>query len=97
MSRLLTPEDFEPHVGKAFRPVGQHRVLTLVSIDTGRYPGAESLPRQPFILILRGPPTDVLPEGSYDVTVDGGPEFSLYIAPIHTSSRDRQEYQVVFG
>jgi hypothetical protein len=95
MSRLLTSEDFAPHVGKAFRPAGQHRALTLVAIETGRFQGMES--RQAFTLILAGPPGDVLPEGSYDVTVDAGPEFSLYIAPIHTTARDRQDYQVVFG
>jgi len=97
MSRLLTSEDFAPHVGKAFRPAGQHRVLTLVSVDTRQFPGTESVPRQPFILILEGPQGDVLPEGSYDVAVDDGPEFSLYIAPIHTIARDRQDYQAVFG
>jgi hypothetical protein len=97
MSRLLSSEDFAPHVGKAFRPAGQHRVLTLVSIDTRRFPGAESLTRQPFILILEGPPGDVLPEGLYDVAVDAGPQLSLYIAPMHTIARDRQDYQVVFG
>lgn len=97
MLRLLTSEDFAPHVGKAFRPAGQHHALRLVSIDTRRYPGTQSLPRQPFILILEGPPVDVLPEGSYDVAVDGGPELSLYIVPIHTTARDRQQYQVVFG
>ena len=53
--------------------------------------------RQPFTLILRGPPDDVLPEGLYDVAVEDGPEFALYIIPIQTMSRDRQDYQVVFN
>lgn len=98
MSRVLTAEDFVSHVGKTVTPKGQHRVLTLVSIDTsGRTAGAERLARESFRLILRGPPGDVLPEGLYDVAVQDGPDFALYINPIHTVSRDRQDYQVAFN
>jgi hypothetical protein len=97
MSRLLTSQDFSPHVGKAFRPAGQHRVLTLASIDIPQLQSERSLPRRPFILIFEGPPGDTLPEGSYDVVVDDGSEFSLYIAPIYTVDRDRQAYQAVFN
>lgn len=97
MSRLLTSEDFACHVGKAFRPAGQHRVLILVAIDVPRLPASPFMQRLPFTLILEGPAGDVLPEGSYDVAVDDGSEFSLYIAPVHTIARDRQDYQVVFN
>jgi hypothetical protein len=97
MSYILTERDFVDHVGKTFTPKGQHRALTLVSIDTTRPPGWEGMPRQPFRLILSGPPGDVLPEGLYDFAVEGGPEFQLHIAPIHTAARDRQDYQVAFN
>jgi hypothetical protein len=101
MSRLLTAEDFVAHVGKTFSPKGQHRVLTLVEMKTSEWPGWDAMPRKPFSLILSGPPDDVLPEGLYDVAVDGGPDFAqdfaLYIIPVFTPARDRQDYQVVFN
>jgi hypothetical protein len=97
MPQLLTSADFAPYLGKTFRPSGQHRSLTLVSIRTPSLPHDDSALRQPFILIFEGPPGDILPEGLYEVAVDGGPEFSLYISPVHTIVRDRQDYQAVFN
>ena len=97
MSRVLTAEDFIAHVGKTVTPKGQHRALTLVSVDTEPRPGRNGPTREPFTLILRGARDDVLPEGLYDVAVQNGPEFALYIIPIHTVARDRQNYQVVFN
>jgi hypothetical protein len=97
MSRDFTARDFLPHVGKTGAPKGHHLVLTLVSVTTTRLPGWERMPREPFTLILRGPPGDPLVEGLYDVTFEEGPDFALYIIPIHTAARDRQDYQVVFN
>jgi hypothetical protein len=101
MSRVPTAEDFVAHVGTAVTPKGQHRGLTLVSVDTMASPGQESPPREAFSLILRGPPDDVLPEGLYDFAFGDGPDaaegFSMYIAPVHTPARDRQDYQIVFN
>jgi hypothetical protein len=95
--RILTADDFAPHVGKVFTPLGQHRTLTLVSIDRQVFPGMEALPRAPFTLLFRGVANDVLPEGPYQVAVADGPEFSFYINPIHTFERDRQDYQAVLN
>ncbi len=97
MSRVLTAQDFVAHVGKTVTPKGQHRVLTLVSVNPTRWPGWDAMPREPFTLILRGPPDDVLPEGLYDVALDDGTDCALHIMPIHTASRDRQDYQVAFN
>jgi hypothetical protein len=97
MSDILTVSDFAPHVGKTVTPAGQHRVLTLVSVDMTKGAHWPGMPREPFVLLLSGPPGDVLPEGLYDVAVDNGPTFSLHIIPIHTASRERQDYQVVFN
>ena len=103
MSQVLTDQDFISYVGKTFTPKGQHRVLTLTSVEMGASvnmggrSAGEAMHRQSFTLILTGPHDDVLPEGFYDVAVANGPDFALYIAPIHTAARDRQDYQVGFN
>jgi hypothetical protein len=97
MTLMLTARDFAAHVGRTLQPKGQHRVLTLVAVNAAGLPGWEAMPREPFALILRGPPDDVLPEGLYDVIFDDGGELALHIAPIHTAARDRQDYQVAFN
>jgi hypothetical protein len=101
MSRVPTVEDFVAHVGTTVTPEGQHRVLTLVSVNPAAPSGQAGPPRESLSLILRGPPDDVLPEGMYDFAFGDGPDaaegFALYIAPIHTPARDRQDYQIVFN
>jgi hypothetical protein len=96
MSQVLTVLDFVTHLGKAVTPKGQHRTLTLVSAEAAGARG-DGMTRDPFTLILRGPPGDVLPEGLYDVAVAEGPDVPLYLIPIHTVAVDRQYYQVVFN
>jgi hypothetical protein len=39
----------------------------------------------------------VLPESSYDVSLDGSALTTLHVMPIHTAGPDRQEYQVIFN
>jgi hypothetical protein len=95
--RSLTAEDFAPHVGKGFTPLGQHRTITLVSVELSTFAGVDTLPRAPFSLLFSGPPNDVLPEGLYDVAIQDGPELPVYISPIHTYDRNRQDYQAVFN
>jgi hypothetical protein len=95
--RILTAEDFTPHVGKGFTPIGQHRSVTLVSVEPSTFAGADTLSRAPFSLLFSGTPNDVLPEGLYDVAIQDGAEVPIYISPIHTYGRNRQDYQAVFN
>ena len=97
MSAVLTAQDFLAHVGKTLAPKGQPIVLTLVSVNITEWPGWDGRQRKPFTLILRGSSSGVLPEGLYEVAVEEGPAFVLYIIPIHTAPGDRQDYQVVFN
>jgi hypothetical protein len=97
MSETLSAEYFAPHVGKTVRPAGQHLVLTLVAVDMRDHPGWDAAPRKPFSLILRGAPADILPEGLYACAFGNEPSVELYIMPIHTPSREHQDYQVVFN
>jgi len=96
---LLTPEDFLPHVDKTVKVKGWHNTLTLSSVDIRKLEQWEKeiVRRQPFILILRGPRGDVLPEGFRDLEIEGGPSCQLYVIPILTPQPDRQNYQIVFN
>ena len=97
MAEPFTPQHFLPHVDKAFRVAGGRHALTLSMVDARPMPGWEAAPRQPFNLIFRGPPDDVLAEGMYTLEVEGGPSFELYVMPIHTPDRTRQDYQSAFN
>jgi hypothetical protein len=99
MSELLTPGHFIPHVNKAFRVQGGRHAMTLTQVDVRRMQDWEAAvaPRQPFTLIFSGPPGDVLSEGMHVLEVENGPSFELYVIPIHTPARDRQDYQAAFN
>ena len=80
-----------------FSFAGWPGTLRLARIDHLPGTAREGRGRPPFTLIFAGPPGDVLPEGLYTATADGGPSFTFYIMPIHTAATDRQEYQAVFN
>jgi Domain of unknown function (DUF6916) len=99
MAEVLTLEHFTPHVEKEFRAPEWPHPLKLRRIDTRQLEEweREMVRRQPFILIFSGPPREVIREGFYTVSVADGPSFGLYIIPIQTLQRDRQDYQAVFN
>jgi hypothetical protein len=99
MPELLTSDDFLPHVNKVFRVRAGHHALTLKRVDARRRDEPERTfgPRDPFNLIFRGPPGDLLREGLYLLDVEDGPSFELYVIPIQTAARDRQDYQAPFN
>ncbi len=95
MAEVVSADIFRPHIGRGvLLPGGQK--LTLVSVDQ-RAARAPDPPRAPFSLILRGAPAPVVPEGLHRLTLEDGASFELYLIPIHTPSRDRQDYQIVFN
>jgi hypothetical protein len=99
MDEPMTPEHFLPHVDKTFRVKGGHHALKLTQVDVHKIGEQEAKwrPRQPFNLIFSGPPGDVLREGMYVLEVEDGPQFELYVMPIHTPERGRQNYQSMFN
>jgi hypothetical protein len=99
MTAQFTPETFLPHVDKAFRVKGGRHVLTLTQVDVPRLEGQEAarVPRQPFTLVFHGPSGDVLREGLHSLEIEGGPTVELYVIPVQTFVRDRQDYQAVFN
>jgi hypothetical protein len=94
MPEMLTADHFMPHVEKVFRVKGGRHALTLAHVEVS---GAKGWERQPFNLIFSGPPGDVLPAGMYVLEVVDGPQFELYIMPIHTPEKGRQDYQSAFN
>jgi hypothetical protein len=99
MTEKLTPEHFLPHVNKTVRVSGWHHTLTLARVDIRKLEEweREVVQRQPFMLILRGPRGDVLPEGMHNLEIEDGALFNLYVIPVITPQPDRQNYQVVFN
>jgi hypothetical protein len=99
MTEPLTPETFLPHVDKVFRVKDGRHALTLSRVDIrqmGEWERA-ALGRQSFTLIFAGPPGDVLGQGLYNLEIEGGPTVELYVIPVQTFARDRQDYQAVFN
>jgi hypothetical protein len=96
MDEPLKAELFIPHVGKVLRVRGGRHALTLTDVELHPRQEAQAtlMSRQPFTLILAGPPGDVLREGFYSLEIDDGPTFELYVMPIQTFAAGRQEYQV---
>ena len=94
MADILTAEHFLPHVEKVFRVKGGHHAFTLTQVEVS---GDKGGPRQSFNLIFSGPPGDVLPEGLYTLEVADGSQFELYVIPIHTPERGKQNYQSAFN
>lgn len=97
MAQVLTAADFAPHLGKVFRAEGHPQALTFVTLNDRQRPDWPAGARTPFSLILRGEPSPVLPEGFYRFAVEHGPRFDLHIMPVHTPSRDDQDYQIAFN
>lgn len=95
MTMLSQHEDFAPYVGRRFSFEGQPATLRLATIDVK--PIASAADRAPFILVFHGPADVVMPEGLHRAHIEDGPVTELYVMPIHTAGRDRQDYQAVFN
>ena len=92
MTDEANAETFAPYIGKAVS-LNDGPTLTLVAVDRHK----SSPPGGAFTLLLRGAPTPIAPEGVHRITLEGGASFDLYLIPIHTPSRDHQDYQIVFN
>jgi hypothetical protein len=99
MADQVTAAHFQPHLDKIFRVQGGRHELILTTVHTWPLSQAyaEAGMRQPFTLVFKGPPDDILEEGLHILQAEGGPAFELYMIPIHTPERGRQDYQAAFN
>ncbi len=97
MAEVLTPQHFLPLVNKVFRVKNGRHALTLVEVEVAEPAPRGGPPHQSFTLIFSGPPGDVLSQGLYALEIADGPQFELYVIPIHTPNPARQDYQSVFN
>jgi hypothetical protein len=96
MAGVPTAANFLPHVGTTVSlPDGQ--ALTLVAVDQPGVAARDASPHPPFSLLLRGRSAPIVPEGMHRLVFADGTGFDLYLIPIHTPSRDHQDYQIVFN
>ncbi len=95
MTDAPSAETFTRHIGKAVSLHDGHR-LTLVAVDQ-RKSGAPDAESHAFSLLLRGAPAPIAPEGMHRLILAGGASFDLYLIPIHTPSREHQDYQIIFN
>jgi hypothetical protein len=94
----LTADTFAPHLGTSFRVEGGHHVLSLREVERlASQPGHGDPAFEPFVLIFSGPPGDVLAEGMHTIGREDGTAYDLYLIPVHTPARERQDYQAVFN
>ena len=96
MPDTLTEATFRPHVSGAVH-LDDGRSLILVSIDAPDEQQRDPAQRRPFTLLLRGEPHPVIAEGMHRLAFGDGTVHALYMIPIHTPSRDHQDYQIVFN
>jgi hypothetical protein len=96
MTDALNAETFAPHVGEEMSLANGPR-LALVAVNRHSSRRPDAAPGAAFTLILRGAPAPIVPEGMHRLTLESGASFDLYLIPIHTPSRDHQDYQIVFN
>lgn len=96
MSDAISAETFAPFVGKPVS-LANGQALTLIAVDQSRSPQPNGAPGTSFSLLLRGAAAPIVSEGVHRLAFGDGASFELYLIPIHTASRDHQDYQVVFN
>jgi hypothetical protein len=97
MNEPLTHNHFSSYVGTRFGFEGHHLTLLLRSVDAQPQFAAPGAARVPFVLVFEGPVGDILSQGLYRTATHDGSVFEMYVAPMHTPSRDRQDYQAIFN
>lgn len=100
MSELITMEAFTPHLNKVFKVREGRHAFELVSVEEHTVADSDRdlVKRTPFTLVFKGPPGDVLPAGLWTLDVEGEEAgFDLYLMPVQTHGRDRQDYQAAFN
>jgi len=94
---LLTPEDFQPWLGRKVRINTEPRAAEVVleRIDRRRVlPGIDQ--REPFTLVFTATRDTYLLDMAYEFDCGKGGPHSIFISQMQPSA-DRRHYQAVFG
>jgi hypothetical protein len=98
MDEILTIEHFKLHIGKAVLFKGTPIILTIDRVEGDAGPPPAGYVRTPFVVIFKGSSeAGVMAAGSYDCEIEDGPTYNLFVNPIHTPERSKQEYQSAFN
>jgi hypothetical protein len=96
MSDAINAETFARYVGGQASLQNGH-ALTLVAVHPHQSIRTDATPRSSFSLHLRGAAAPIVVEGLYRFTFEDGASFELYLIPVHSPSREHQDYQIVFN
>jgi hypothetical protein len=98
MASLLEPEDFEPHVGTAFRLSDGPEPTTLELLAVERSPRQAEHQRHPFSLLFAGAPGVVHEQRTYRLEHDAMGALDVFLSPKAPLPGDpRVRYEAVFG
>jgi hypothetical protein len=99
----LSHKDFEPQLNKTFSVKGQKLSLTLASVHAHelseqdcRDKDKECSRKHPFDLVFSAS-GDVLNEGLYTVSAQGGKEHEIYLVPSQRGGSGPHQYRAYFN
>ncbi len=86
---LMTPEDFEPWVGKAVRVDTQPEPVEVTLVRVKRLPAYPESFREPFVLIFECPIEIYLLDMTYVFDCGRGGPYSIHIAQLRPEPNKR--------
>ncbi|HEY1707111.1 MAG TPA: hypothetical protein VGG10_02520 [Rhizomicrobium sp.] len=95
--KILTIQDFAPYAGRNVLLKDFDFTLKLSAVEGVEHAPPPGVARTPFLLIFSGPKNPLVRPGMYMCVIADGPTYELYLSPIHTPDKDRQDYQSSFN
>jgi hypothetical protein len=96
LDRVLTPEDFEPWVGRSFTAQTDPEPVAIQLVRVERKLASQFAIRPPFTLVFRTPADVLLIDGLYTVSCDRCGPHEIFLAPI-LSPPGQRFYEAVFN
>lgn len=93
---LMTPEDFEPWVGRAVRVATVPEPVELTLVGLRRSPVFIGAEREPFSLFFESPEDVCLIDAAYEIDCGRGGPYTILISQLSPHG-GRRHYQAVFS